>query len=215
MSLQRNSRRGFHGADVATIPMESVSTLPKSLSPCYTASMKITLNTILAGLCILIVLAIIVGTAIFFGTKKAQPSVDLRRPEPAPTTQEQIIQAQKTQQQTQGEASQTSGEFGTYTSLGQVRASTMPDPETATTALVLVEPWFSYTSDDPAFQEELDTKRQKIHSIFLQFFSNHSYQQLRAMGEELVKSQLQESINKELVLGSISAVYFESYLFFE
>ena len=35
------------------------------------------------------------------------------------------------------------------------------------------------------------------------------------MGEELVKSQLQESINKELVLGSISAVYFESYLFFE
>ena len=167
------------------------------------------------SLCILIVLAIIVGTAIFFGTKKAQPSVDLRRPEPAPITQEQILQAQKTQQQPQGEASQTSGEFGTYTSLGQVRASTMPDPETATTALVLVEPWFSYTSDDPAFQEELDTKRQKIHSIFLQFFSSHSYQQLRAMGEELVKSQLQESINKELVLGSISAVYFESYLFFE
>lgn len=177
--------------------------------------MKITLNTILAGLCILIVLAIITGTAVFFGTKKAQPGLDLRRPEPVPTTQEQILQAQKAQQQVQGEDSQTSGQFGTYTSLGQIRASTMADPETTTTALVLVEPWFSYTSEDPAFQEELDNKRQKIRSIFLQFFSSHSYQQLRAMGEELVKSQLQESINKELILGSISAVYFESYLFFE
>lgn len=177
--------------------------------------MKITLNTILASLCILIAGAIIIGTALFFGTKKAQPVLDRRRPEPAPTPQEQIIQAQKTQQQTQSEASKTSGEFGTYTSLGQIRASTMPDPETTTTALVLVEPWFSYTSEDPAFQEELDAKRQNIHSILLQFFSNHSYQQLRAMGEELVKSQLQESINEELSLGSISALYFESYLFFE
>lgn len=35
------------------------------------------------------------------------------------------------------------------------------------------------------------------------------------MGEGLVKNQLVELANQELVLGKISAVFFEVYLFFE
>ncbi len=181
--------------------------------------MKLTLNRILAGVCLLILLAIIIGTAIFFATRKARPGIDLRRPEPMPTVEEQISRSRAAANQDAGgaaqDASPSADGSGAYTSLGQIRATTMADPETATTALVIVEPWFSYISDDVAFAEELDNKRQKIRSIFLQLFASHTFQQLRSMGEAQVKSLLLESINRELIFGKISAIFFEEYLFLE
>lgn len=91
----------------------------------------------------------------------------------------------------------------------------MANPETQTTALVIVEPWFSYEEQDSAFQEELTSKRTLFNNIFLQFFSTRTAAQLRAMGEGQIKTHLLESINKELVLGNISTIYFEEYLFFD
>mgnify|MGYP003299529450 CR=1 FL=1 len=179
--------------------------------------MKLTLNRILAGVCLLILLAIIVGTVIFFATRKARPGIDLRRPEPMPTVEEQISRSKAAANQnesSQGTPPPGDGS-GAYTSLGQIRATTMADPQTDTTALVIVEPWFSYANEDVAFVEELSNKRQKIRSIFLQLFATHTFQQLRSMGEAQVKALLLESINRELIFGKISAIFFEEYLFLE
>ena len=179
--------------------------------------MKLTLNRILAGVCLLILLAIIVGTVIFFATRKARPGIDLRRPEPMPTVEEQISRSKAAANQnesSQGTPPPADGS-GAYTSLGQIRATTMADPQTDTTALVIVEPWFSYANEDVAFVEELSNKRQKIRSIFLQLFATHTFQQLRSMGEAQVKALLLESINRELIFGKISAIFFEEYLFLE
>ena len=179
--------------------------------------MKLTLNRILAGVCLLILLAIIVGTVIFFATRKAQPGINLRRPEPMPTVEEQISRSKAAANQnesSQGAPPPADGS-GAYTSLGQIRATTMADPQTDTTALVIVEPWFSYANEDVAFVEELSNKRQKIRSIFLQLFATHTFQQLRSMGEAQVKALLLESINRELIFGKISAIFFEEYLFLE
>lgn len=202
-----------------TAPPDSASALLQSTGLCYTRSMKLTLNRILAGVCLLILLAILVGTAIFFATRKARPGIDLRRPEPMPTVEEQISRSRAAAAQDSGGSAQgdsLAGDgSGAYTSLGQIRATTMAHPETAATALVIVEPWFSYASDDPAFAEELDNKRQKIRSIFLQLFASHTFPQLRDMGEARVKALLLDSINRELIFGKISAVFFEEYLFLE
>lgn len=182
--------------------------------------MKITLNKILATICILLVLIILLVTVLALGSKKARPGSDLRRPEPIPSTTEQILQAKKLQEETEQGAKPTgqtveTKDYGAYTTLGQIRASTMKDPSSQTSALVIVEPWFSYSNEDPAFEEELDNKRQKIRSIFLQLFANSSFQQLRDMGEAQVKTMLLESINKELILGKIDGIFFEEYLFLE
>ena len=167
--------------------------------------MKVTLNTILAGICVLISLTILIGTGLVLGVQTDQ---NFYPAEPVPTPEQQI-------QQEPNLSTENSSEFGVYKNLGLIRASTMADPETQATALVIVKPWFSYEERDSAFQEELSSKRDLFNNLFLQFFSTHTAAQLRAMGEGQVKTQLLEAINKELVLGNIAAIYFEEYLFFD
>lgn len=173
--------------------------------------MKVTLNTILAGICVLISLTILIGTGLVLGVQTDQ---NFYPAEPVPTPEQQIQQAIQAQQEP-NLSTENSSEFGVYKNLGLIRASTMADPETQATALVIVKPWFSYEERDSAFQEELSSKRDLFNNLFLQFFSTHTVAQLRAMGEGQVKTQLLEAINKELVLGNIAAIYFEEYLFFD
>ena len=181
--------------------------------------MKVTLNTILAGICILIVLVILVGTGLVLGAQKDQEQGNFYPAEPVPTPEQQIQQAIQAQQDSNSSSTtenmENTDNFGVYKNLGEIRVSTMADQETQTTALIIVKPWFYYEEQDSTFQEELTSKRALFKDIFLQFFSNRTAAQLKAMGEGQVKTQLLESINKELVLDSISAIYFEEYLFFD
>ena len=184
--------------------------------------MKVTLNKILGGICVLIILVIIVGTGIALKPEKKQEQATFRPAQSVPTPEEQIQQAQKeqvaqqenksTQKQEQEESSKN---FDSYLNLGVLRITTKEDEENKTTALIILEPWFSYTNTDPAFQEEVTTKKTNFKTIVLDFFVNRTANQVKAMGEDLLKSQLLELANKELVLGKFSAVFFAVYLFFE
>lgn len=182
--------------------------------------MKVTLNKILGGICVLIILVIIIGTGIALKPKKQQEQATFRPAQPVPTPEEQIQQAQK-EQLTQQEDKSTqkqednSWDFNSYLNLGELRITTKIDEENQTTALIILEPWFSYTSTDPAFQEEVTTKKANFKTIVLDFFANRTANQVKAMGEDLLKNQLLELANKELVLGKFSAVFFDDYIFFE
>ena len=177
------------------------------------------LNKILAGICILIILVIIIGTGLVVGSSKPQEQSAIYSSQRGPTPEEQIQQAQQAQQEAQATANTTAtvtrGDFGSYINLDQIRVTTKEDSENQTTALIILKPWFSYDSTDPAFHEEVATKKARFKALVLEFFSNRTASQLRAMGEDLVKNQLVELANQELVLGKFSSVFFEVYLFFE
>ena len=181
--------------------------------------MKVTLNKILGGICVLIILVIIIGTGIALKPKKQQEQATFRPAQPVPTPEEQIQQAQKeqlTQQEDKSTQKQedSSWDFDSYLNLGELRITTKIDEENQTTALIILEPWFSYTSTHPAFQEEVTTKKANFKTIVLDFFANRTANQVKAMGEDLLKNQLLELANKELVLGKFSGVFFDDYIFF-
>ena len=180
----------------------------------------ITLNKILGGICVLIILVIIVGTGIALKPEKKQVQATFRPAQSVPSPEEQIQQAQKEQLAQQENKSpqkqeESSKNFDSYLTLGVLRITTKEDEENKTTALIILEPWFSYDNTDPAFQEEVTTKKTNFKTSVLDFFANRTANQVKAMGEDLLKSQLLELANKELVLGKFSAVFFEVYLFFE
>lgn len=181
--------------------------------------MNVSLNKILGGICFLIVLVIIIGTAIALKPQKPQEQVTFRPAKPVPTIEEQIQQAQQAQQENTAaqntEQTETSQSFDSYLHIGELRIGTKMDEDNQTTAVILLEPWVSYNNTDPAFQEELFTKKAQFKTIVMDFFSHRTAGQVKAMGEDLLKSQLLELMNQELVLGSISEIFFDKYLFFE
>jgi flagellar basal body-associated protein FliL len=181
--------------------------------------MNVSLNKILGGICFLIVLVIIIGTAIALKPQKPQEQATFRPAKPVPTIEEQIQQAQQAQQENtvaqNTEQTETSQSFDSYLNIGELRIGTKMDEDNQTTAVILLEPWLSYNNTDSAFEEEVLSKKAEFKTIIMDFFSRRTASQLKAMGEDLLKSQLLELMNQELVLGSMSGIFFDSYLFFE
>lgn len=81
--------------------------------------------------------------------------------------------------------------------------------------VIVVSPWFSYPAEDKALFEELSLKERQIKSIFTNYFSALTFSQIRAKGENLIKEELLQKINENLVMGQIRAVYFNDYIFIE
>jgi flagellar basal body-associated protein FliL len=155
------------------------------------------------------------GTALSFALHKARPGALLRRPEPAPAgSTAQNSGTQNAQEQT---AAGQTGQRKTiaYTGLGQIRTPTKPQSSDSEPAIVLISPWFSYPPNDSPFYEELAAKNRKLKVLFSDYFSRYTVQELLAKGEVTVKNDLIDLINSELVLGSLSDLYFEEYLFFD
>ncbi|MBE6344248.1 MAG: hypothetical protein E7063_00975 [Spirochaetaceae bacterium] len=138
---------------------------------------------------------IILGTIIVYAVRHAAPGKDLRQADPSPE--------------------ELSEQFGTFTEMGQIRTFTASDSNSSEVAALVIEPWFSYESKDIAFYEELSGKRRKIQSIIVNYFNQRTFATLKSLGESYIKDELLEMINQELVMGSISALYFETYLFIE
>ena len=97
-----------------------------------------------------------------------------------------------------------------YLSLGQIRGATQEGD-----VLVVVSPWFSYPPDDSAFYEELSKKKLTLQGITRDFFSHRTKQELLGQNEDRVKQELCQKMNEELVLGKITQIYFEDYLFLD
>ncbi len=100
-----------------------------------------------------------------------------------------------------------------YTLLGELRIITAENDGEEKNAIVVVKPWFSYPAGDEAFFEELSDKNLLLKKVFTDYFSLHSIQKLKSMGEDAVKDELIDIINKELSLGKISSLFFDTYAF--
>lgn len=152
------------------------------------------LNKILLAIIGAILVFIIAVSAIALCTKNARPGEGLRHEDPNPSS----VSASKT----------------AFNEIGQIRVFTREDENEQKSVIVLV-PWFEYDGTDTAFYEELDRKHLSIKNLFVTYFQSHTREELMSLGESKIKSELKSQVNDSLVLGKISGIYFNDYLFLD
>lgn len=157
------------------------------------------LNKALLTLIAAFLLVVIFGTAVTL-TKKT-PGQDFRHSDPEPR---QVINY----------SARKNEKVAVYTELGEIRAVCKAPSEDEKGTIVLIRPWFSYPEEDKVLVEELSDKSRKLKIVFSDYFAVHTEEELRTIGEIKVKQDLCHLINAELVLGKITAVYFDAYIFF-
>ena len=152
------------------------------------------LNKILLLILAAILLFIIAVSAIALCTKNARPGEGLRHEDPLP----QSVSSSKT----------------AFNNIGQIRVFTKEDEDSNKSVLVLI-PWLEYDGNDQAFYEELDRKHMSLKALMTNFFASHTKEELLQFGEDKIKNSLKTQINENLVLGKISGIYFNDYLFLD
>lgn len=152
------------------------------------------LNKILLIIAGAILIFIIAVSAVAICTKNARPGEGLRREDPNPSS----VGPSKT----------------AFNEIGQIRVFTKEDEDEQKSVLVLV-PWFEYDGEDTAFYEELDRKHLSIRNIFVTYFQTRTRGELMSLGESRIKSELKSLVNESLVLGKITGIYFNDYLFLD
>lgn len=159
------------------------------------------LNKALLTLIAAAVVFFVAGTAIALTAKNRTPGADYRKADPEP---KKVINMSR----------EKNAKVAAYTQLGEIRAVCKSEDGDQKGTLVLVRPWFSYPDGDTVLFEELSDKSRKLKVIFSDYFASHTETELRVLGETKVKEELCRLINAELVLGKISSVYFDAYIFF-
>lgn len=167
----------------------------------YTVEEKSKLPKILLFILILVALIFILGTIIAFATKKGKLGHEYRQADPSP---EKVINR-----------SGRSSSRVTTSSLGQLRIKTKSEKEDGSSSILVISPWFSYPENDVQLFEEISKKDRQIKSIVNSYFSAHTKQELLAEGEKKIKEDLKTLINEQLVLGDLTAIYFDEYIFFD
>ncbi|WP_294428728.1 flagellar basal body-associated FliL family protein [uncultured Treponema sp.] len=152
------------------------------------------INKILLAIIGGILIFIIAVSAIALCTKNARPGEGLRHEDPLPKS----VAASKT----------------AFNEIGQIRVFTKEDENQQKSVIVLI-PWFEYDGTDNSFYEELDRKHLNLKSILMNYFQNHTKHELMQLGEEKIKTELKEKVNESLVLGKITGIYFNDYLFLD
>ncbi|MGL4981439.1 MAG: hypothetical protein ACRC4W_01040 [Treponemataceae bacterium] len=150
---------------------------------------------ILLGIVAFILFIILFGTIFVFLTKKAQIGSGLRKTDPSP---EQIIKT-------------LNKNTSIYSDIGQLRLVTADMPPIT----IILTPYFPYSLEDSAFYEEILQKAKKLKTIFFEYFAHRTKNELLQLGETGIKEEIIALINMEFVLGSISTIYFEDYLFLD
>ena len=160
--------------------------------------MKFTLPTVLTSVAGALAVCMVFGTIVALATKHT-PGSNLRKDDPTPQELAATFRTQKK---------------SAFTELGQLRTSTAPD-EHDKRAVVIITPWLEYAGEDAAFYEELSNKLRSIRAIITNYFIDYTKDQLFSQGEPTVKQALLARINEQLVLGTITAIYFNDYQFLE
>lgn len=111
----------------------------------------------------------------------------------------------------QAEAKEEKSERGVFSSIGQLRLST----EDADDFIVILRPYFFYPKSDTDFFEELVTKNQKMRFLITEYFSKKTKDYIISTKEANIKSDLLSILNEELVLGYITELYFDEYIFLD
>lgn len=164
------------------------------------------LTAIIAALFIIIMAVTVVTLA----THKASPGKNLRNADPEPTKKE-IENLNKNLDE----------KIAAYTGLGIIRCITAPQAQDTDEELqdigtaVVISPWLSYPDGDTVFYEELARKRMLITSIFTNYFSSRTKNELLSMNEEKIKQEIMDEINAQMSLGKISGIYLTEYIFLE
>lgn len=160
------------------------------------------INRLLLGLIAVIAVTVIAVSAIAL-TEDQRPA-EYRRSDPQPEEIGKIYNR-----------SPASGRQAAFTELGQLRVPLEVQNSDGSTCTLLVTPWFAYPEEDSAFFEEISAKSRKIKAVISEYFIHKGRDELLAKGEPKIKEELLSYINGELVLGSITAVYFNEYLFID
>ena len=156
---------------------------------------NISINKILLFLLLAIFVFIVGVSAIALCTKNIHPGEGLRHEDPSPKS----VSTSKT----------------AFNEIGQIRTFTLEEQGNSEKAVVILTPWFEYDGTDNALFEELDRKHLSIKSLLVNYFSTKTKAELLSLGEEKIKSELKDQINENLVLGKITKVYFNDYLFLD
>ncbi len=151
------------------------------------------LNRILTYIAAALALIIITVSAIALCKKNIRPGEGLRKIDPLPTSQKND--------------SKTSFDL-----IGQLRIGTKPDSQDKKSVLIL-HPWLEFDSSDTELYEELDRKLPAIKSVFLRYFQSRTKQELTQKEESSIKDELKNQINELLVLGKITQIYFNDYIY--
>ena len=176
------------------------------------------LNKILLIAVCAIAAVIVLVTAIGLATKRAVPAYGLRRQDPLPpgaSAAEGAAAPDSTQHGMPAGTADDAPAQAAYTALGQLRAVTKGAKKNTPGIPVVVSPWLSYAEGDKTFYEELDRKSRSIKAVITGYFSRYTERELLTRGEIAVKADLLSEINSMLVLGKISAIYFNEYMFLE
>lgn len=163
---------------------------------------KPSLNFILTIVAASIAVLILFGTAVVLVTKSKENGAAYRHSDPTP--QKVINRSQK-----------KNAKVAAYNSIGEIRTVTKRADEDSNGVTMVVIPWFSYPDGDTALYEELVQKTRQFQSIFMEYFSSYTRAELIQKGETVIKDELKDKINSELVLGEITDIYFSDYMFFE
>ncbi len=158
-------------------------------------------NRILIIILVALVIIFVGGTAVALAKNGGELSSRYRRTDPSP---KQVVNSSLKSKQA----------VSAYTDLGQIRTVTKGEDGKSGTLLV-VAPWFSYPSSDIQLSEELAQKEKQEKALIIGYFSSYTKAELMGMGEQQIKDGIKAKINEQLVMGQITNVYFDDYMFFE
>lgn len=158
------------------------------------------LNKILSIVALSLVILLVTSTVTAFAIKKDNIGNEYRKADPSP---------QKVKNMSKGKEDNVDA----FTDFKQIRIQTKAESEDSEPTVIVVCPWFSFPAGDQQLFEELSQKERQMRGIFVSYFSSMTSAQILSKGESLVKEELLEEINSQLVMGKIRAVYFNDYIF--
>lgn len=151
-------------------------------------------NKVLLSVAALLFVIIVACTAVALFAKNVVPGAGLRRIDPSPRS----VVAGST----------------AFTLIGQLRTTSRTD-DGGEHCIVIVDPWLEYAGGDTDFYEELDRKQRALRAAISAYFTQFTEEELVRRGERAVKDDLLSLINAQLVLGKVSAIYFNEYQFLD
>lgn len=144
------------------------------------------INRILIFIVCFLVILIALGTCVaFLGLKKETPVAEQNKYSPYTLRGDKAI----------------------YSQLRQIRAISQDEVP----ATIVVSPHLEYDAKNIPLQEELVKKKEQIKISILEWFHKRTWLNIEGQKEEDIKKELLNEINKQLTLGSCTAIYFQEF----
>jgi flagellar basal body-associated protein FliL len=165
---------------------------------------KSNINKLLFAILACLLAIIAVGTWAAFFSRKILPAENNLEAAPLP---QNVVQ----------QVLPTASAIKTFTGIGRLRASLKPQIQTkagaeSTPATVVIEPCFSYNSNDRAFSEELATHIRDFRAATLDYYAALPASSPVLNNDDAMKTELLKRYNSVLHLGKITELYFTNFM---